>query len=80
MDEDADEAACRFHPSTVEKLWKGRFEKEDTKVSKDALKVAAELLRIFVEEAVARSVEQVPQTIFVSIACLMFLETCEHAY
>ncbi len=52
-------ADLEFAPSTLEKRFRGKWTSTDTKISKDALKVAAELLRIFVVEAVERSAMQV---------------------
>jgi hypothetical protein len=48
-----------FAPSTIEKCFKGKWSNPETKISKDAVKVAAELLRIFVVEAIERSSLQV---------------------
>ena len=47
-----------FPALTLEKLFKGKWQSRDMKVSKDAIKVSAELLRIFVLEALERSASQ----------------------
>jgi len=44
--------------STLEKKFKGRWQSQETKISKDAIKLSSELLRLFVLEAIERSAAQ----------------------
>mmetsp|Transcript_36137 Transcript_36137/g.56440 ORF Transcript_36137/g.56440 Transcript_36137/m.56440 type:complete len:80 (-) Transcript_36137:1304-1543(-) len=41
--------------SVLEQRFKGHWQEDDTKISKDATKVTAQLLQTFIEEAVARA-------------------------
>jgi hypothetical protein len=82
MDEDGqeDQERRRIPPQLLTRLLHEFFEKEDTRITRDANDAAAKYMDTFVREAIARSVRESGSRNFIDVSIPQSLISCRRSF